>query len=1010
MANPDFATVTAGVSYSGNLLANDVDSNGWPLWVMANSQPQHGSLSVDSDGNFTYIADSAYSGQDGFTYEAYNGPETAWGTVTITVNAGSGGSGESYPPSGSPDSYSINAGATLLVGAPGVLANDSDPDGDPLTVTGTVAGPYNGQLSVNGDGSFEYLPNTGFSGSDSFSYMLSDGYASDGPIMVTITVSGGSGGNHPPQGSADSYSVNAGQTLTVSAPGVLGNDTDPDGDPLSAALVSGASHGTASLNGDGSFSYTPAASFTGTDSFTYTVSDGQASDGPITVMITVSGSIGGNHPPQGSPDSYSVSAGQTLTVSAPGLLANDTDPDGDALSVASSGSPSHGTQSISADGWFSYTPDAGFTGTDSFPYYVTDGQATDGPITVTITVSSSIGGNYPPIGCSDSYQVVHDHSLSIAAPGVLSNDSDPDGDVIAIASYSEPDNGSLSLASDGSFTYVPDSHYLGNDSFTYTITDGQSTSGTVTVSIVVWNYPPTVMDEWYTVQFDQTLAGNVLANDSDVDGDLLTAQLSAAPQHGTLAFSGNGNFVYTPDPDYSGDSDSFGYQVSDGIAQVAGTAYISITHPIFTAVVRVSNQGSGDIFITWNGGSATVLANHSYLLVATSITDLDFAGSLLLVSPTTLEATGNMRVTNGVSRFRVGGTMQGVSLRIGGNIAQTMFVSGRPQDNFALHLDLLRVGGNIGLEFGVGGNARIDQFRIAGNSGPLVDIGGDFVSSMRVGGNAQRIVVGGNWVIPDNVEGDLLNVAGTVDSIGIGRNLGAALLNPGGAVTPPARVIASSFNSIAAQWIASDIETTGAAPGPQDGNIGSITARDVSGNVTTANGDIRLLNIARELSGSVSAHAGNNGRRGDIYRIRADSITSPLIHADNAVGQIFCTTISAQTRIELQMGGNVTGEEPDLTLESDGSPLTITVSGGTLRSRVVFSSVGSNAPFVWQDGFAFLELIDQSQYSLWLFSSNAPALASTVSFGVSALSGSFDVLWWNFTTSGTAMVLWQPLP
>ncbi len=453
--------------------------------------PQHGSLILNSDGTYTYTADGTYSGQDIFVYFAYNGSESVSEEVTITVNAGSGGN---HPPHGAFDGYSVNAGQTLTVSAPGVLGNDTDPDGDPLSAS-LSSQPGHGSVTLNPDGSFAYTPNAGFSGDDSFTYEVSDGQASDGPIFVGIGVFGNSGGNHPPQGSPDGYVDHAGQTLTVNAPGVLRNDSDPDGDPLSAALVSGASHGTVSLNGDGSFSYTPATGFTGTDSFTYSVSDGQASDGPITVMITVSGSIGGNHPPQGSPDSYSVSAGQTLTVSAPGLLANDTDPDGDALSVASSGSPSHGTLSISADGWFSYTPDSGFTGTDSFPYYVTDGQATDGPITVSITVNGSIGGNHPPVANGDSYSVAHDHTLNVPASGVLGNDYDPDGDPLTVKKVNgliinagtgnaiSTGHGTVYMNQDGSFSFTPDSGYSGADSFSYVITDAIQESNAATVSL-----------------------------------------------------------------------------------------------------------------------------------------------------------------------------------------------------------------------------------------------------------------------------------------------------------------------------------------------------------------------------------------------------------------------------------------------------------------------------------------------------------------------------------------------
>src|SRR6266849_1103720 len=116
--------------------------------------------------------------------------------------------------------------------------------------------------------------------------------------------------NKPPVANNDSYSVNANTTLSVPAPGVLANDTDQDGDPLTAVLVGSVSHGTLQLNANGSFSYTPSAAFSGTDSFTYKANDGKADSGVATVTITVNP----NHPPVALNDNYTVNANKVLTV------------------------------------------------------------------------------------------------------------------------------------------------------------------------------------------------------------------------------------------------------------------------------------------------------------------------------------------------------------------------------------------------------------------------------------------------------------------------------------------------------------------------------------------------------------------------------------------------------------------------------------------------------------------------------------------------------------------------
>ena len=187
-----------------------------------------------------------------------------------------------------------------------------------------------------------------------------------------------------PIANADAYTVIDGKTLTVSAAnGVLANDTDADGGTLSAVLGTTTANGSLTLNADGSFIYTPNAGFCGTDSFTYTATDGNATSAPATVTITV------YSVPVANAVAYTVIDGNTLTVSAAnGVLANDTDADGGTLSAVLGTTTSNGSLTLNADGSFVYTPNAGFCGTDSFTYTATDGNATSALATVTITVYS----------------------------------------------------------------------------------------------------------------------------------------------------------------------------------------------------------------------------------------------------------------------------------------------------------------------------------------------------------------------------------------------------------------------------------------------------------------------------------------------------------------------------------------------------------------------------------------------------------------------------------------------
>ena len=180
------------------------------------------------------------------------------------------------------DSYSTNEDTALTIPANGVLANDSDPDGNPLTAV-LVTGPANGTLSLNADGAFVYTPNANFNGSDSFVYRANDGSLNSADTTVTISVAAV---NDAPVAAADTYSINEDTTLAIPA-NVLVNDSDPEGNLLTAILVTGPAHGTFFLNVDGAFVYTPNANFNGSDSFVYRANDGSLNSADTTVTINV---------------------------------------------------------------------------------------------------------------------------------------------------------------------------------------------------------------------------------------------------------------------------------------------------------------------------------------------------------------------------------------------------------------------------------------------------------------------------------------------------------------------------------------------------------------------------------------------------------------------------------------------------------------------------------------------------------------------------------------------------
>ena len=308
---------------------------------------------------------------------------------------------------------------------------------------------------------------------------------------------------------ADHYTTFADQPLMVVTPGVLGNDTNVEHGTLTAVLVSGPAHGTLALNANGSFTYTPAADFGGPDSFVYKASAGTDDSSPVTVTITVTAV---NDVPVATDDSYGTNEDGVLAIAAPGVLANDVDLGGGPLSAAIVSDPEHGTLTLNADGSLSYAPNADFNGADSFTYTASDGAAASNIATVTITVNAV---NDAPIANDDWAFTAENTPVTIA---VLANDWDVDGDPLTVSAVDLPAHGGLAIDSDGTVTYTPAANYGGLDTFTYMISDGHGGTATTTVEVIV-DDKPIAADDTVTTAEDTPVTIDVLANDTDVDGD-----------------------------------------------------------------------------------------------------------------------------------------------------------------------------------------------------------------------------------------------------------------------------------------------------------------------------------------------------------------------------------------------------------------------------------------------------------------------------------------------------------
>ncbi len=348
-----------------------------------------------------------------------------------------------------------------------VLSNDSDPNGDALIISAVTQGAH-GTVSISaGNIDLTYKPNAGYHGTDSFTYTIDDGVAKSATATVSVLV------NSLPIAGTDSPRCDEDASTVIS---VLANDSDPDGDTLSITHVTTPAHGTAQHNIDKTITYTPAADYNGSDSFSYTISDGNGGTATATVNVTVDPV---NDPPLANDDSAVTNEDTVVTIV---VLGNDSDPDGDSLNVTSLADPAHGTAVINGDNSLTYTPAANFFGSDSFDYTISDRNGGTATATVSITVNPV---NDAPIAVNDSAETKENTAVTVA---VLANDSDAEGDAMTVTAVSKPAHGTVALNADGTISYKPFFQFSGVDSFTYTVSDGKVDS-TASVNVTVIGAP-----------------------------------------------------------------------------------------------------------------------------------------------------------------------------------------------------------------------------------------------------------------------------------------------------------------------------------------------------------------------------------------------------------------------------------------------------------------------------------------------------------------------------------------
>ncbi|RCR63371.1 tandem-95 repeat protein, partial [Vibrio harveyi] len=362
----------------------------------------------------------------------------------------------------------------------------------------------------------------------------------------------------PPVAEDDSVLTDEDASVSID---VLANDQDADSDSLSieSATVP-AEQGTVEII-DGKLIFTPAEDFNGEATVTYVVTDGALTD-EATVTVTVNPI---NDAPVAVNDTVTTDEDTAVTID---VLANDSDPENDTLTITAASVPTEqGTVAI-VDGKLVFTPAENFNGDATISYTISDGQLTD-DATVAVTVNPV---NDAPVAVNDAVSTDEDTAVTI---DVLTNDSDLENDQLTITNASVPAEQGTVMIVDGKLVFTPAENFNGDATISYTISDGQLTDdATVAVTVNPVNDAPVAVDDTVATDEDTAVTIDVLANDRDPENDQLTITNASVPaEQGTVTIV-DGKLVFTPAENFNGDA-TISYTISDG--QLTNDATVAVT-------------------------------------------------------------------------------------------------------------------------------------------------------------------------------------------------------------------------------------------------------------------------------------------------------------------------------------------------------------------------------------------------------------------------------------------------
>ncbi|MFH4537758.1 tandem-95 repeat protein [Vibrio alginolyticus] len=573
-----------------------------------------GVLTDNGDGTYSFAPNENFNGDVNFTFDVSDGTDTVTANIDVTVTP------ENDPPVAGSTSYTVHEDNSITISDEQLLANSSDVEGDVAIDSVSYSGT-DGVFQDNGDGTYTFSPNENFNGEVSLDVVVVDEDGATDSTTAGITVLEV---NDPPIAGATSYSVNEDEVITISSEQLLANASDVEGEVAIDSVSYSGSDGIFTDNGDGTFSFAPNANFDGDVSLDVAVVDEDGATAATNANIDV---LPINDAPVSGNLAYSVDEDNSITLSQEQLLAQASDVEGDALTASNLVVDGDATVTANDDGSFTITPDANFNGDIDITFDINDGTDTT-VATADLTVNPV---NDLPQPEDQAFTIGEDGVLLFTDEDLLDGATDIDGDDLSVESVSYTGaDGVLTDNGDGTYSFAPNENFNGDVNFTFDVSDGTDTvTANIDVSVTPENDPPVAGSTSYTVHEDNSITisnEQLLANSSDVEGEVAIDSVSYSGADGVFQDNGDGTYTFSPNENFNGEVSLDVVVVDEDGATDSTTAGITVLEvndpPIAGATSYSVNE---DEVITIS--SEQLLANASDVEGDVAIDSVSYSGS-----------------------------------------------------------------------------------------------------------------------------------------------------------------------------------------------------------------------------------------------------------------------------------------------------------------------------------------------------------------------------------------------